>query len=77
MPFGKHKLWRILGVSGPDSFRLVLDVDPRPDYNRSKPAINILDNGLMICSPGQALMITCSEKAVVKKKALPSRYSRP
>jgi GH15 family glucan-1,4-alpha-glucosidase len=70
MPFGKHKLWRILGVSGPDNFKLVLDVDPRPNYNRSKPTINILDNGLMICSPGQALMITCSEKATVRRKSI-------
>jgi alpha,alpha-trehalase len=70
MPFGKHKLWRILGISGPDSFRLVIDLDPRPDYNRRKPDVDILDNGLMIGSPGQALMITSSEKAVVKRKSM-------
>jgi GH15 family glucan-1,4-alpha-glucosidase len=70
MPFGKHKLWRILGVSGPDSFKLSVDVDPRPDYSRQKPSVSLLDNGLMICAPGQALMITSSENAAVRRKGL-------
>jgi GH15 family glucan-1,4-alpha-glucosidase len=70
MPFGKHKLWRILGVSGPDSFKLSIDVDPRPDYGRKKPSVSLLDNGLMICAPGQALMITSSENAAVRRKGL-------
>ena len=70
MPFGKHKLWRVLGVSGPDSFKLTVDINPRPDYNRAKPSIDILDNGLLISSPGQALLITSSVEANVKRKAL-------
>lgn len=77
MPFNKRKMWRILGISGPDSFRLVMEVDARPDYNRKKPSVDILDNGLLIHSPGQALLITSSERASVKRKSLAFEVEPP
>jgi len=70
MPFGGRRLWRILGVSGPDSLRLTVDVDPRPNYNRDKPFMDVLNNGLLVHSPGQALLITTREKAAVKRRGL-------
>lgn len=77
MPFGKHKLWRVLGISGPDSFKLTVDVDPRPNYNRDKPSIDVLDNGLLIHSPGQALLVTSSEKAAVSRKSMTFNIEPP
>ncbi len=77
MPFGKHKLWRVLGVSGPDPFKLTVDIDPRPDYNRSKSSVSLLDNGLLLSSPGQALLITSSQEANVKRKSLTFNIEPP
>jgi GH15 family glucan-1,4-alpha-glucosidase len=70
MPFGKHKLWRILGVSGPDPLKLTVNIDARPDYDRAKPHIDLLDNGLLLSSPGQALLISSSQKAAVRRKGM-------
>jgi alpha,alpha-trehalase len=70
MPFGRHKIWRILGISGPDSFKLTVDIDPRPDYNRARPIMEQLDNALLAHSPGQALLATSSVDAAIKKNTL-------
>jgi GH15 family glucan-1,4-alpha-glucosidase len=77
MPFGGHRLWRILGVSGPDSLKLTVDIDPRPNYNRDKPFMDVLDGGLLMHSPGQALLITSPEKAVVKHRSLTFNVEPP
>ncbi|MCD1294427.1 glycoside hydrolase family 15 protein [Methanocella sp. CWC-04] len=70
MPFGKHSLWRILGISGPDRFKLYMDVDARPDYNRKAPRIEMIEAGMMVSSPGQALYITSAENAVIRKNRI-------
>ncbi len=46
MPFGERRLWRIFGVSGPERFRLAIDIDPRPDYNRAAPSLQSPKAGL-------------------------------
>jgi GH15 family glucan-1,4-alpha-glucosidase len=70
MPFGKRGLWRILGVSGPDPLRLTVDVDFRPNYNRDKPVVDALENGLIAHAPGQALLVASPEKATVKRQGI-------
>ncbi len=77
MPFGGRRLWRILGLSGPDPLRLNVVVDPRPDYNRDKPAIDVLENGVLVHSPGQALLITSPEKAVVRRTSIAFKAEPP
>ncbi len=70
MPFGERRLWRIMGVSGPQRFRLTLDIDPRPDYNRASPEIAVKENGVLITGPGQALFISSTEPATIKKRRI-------
>ncbi|OPY25952.1 MAG: Glycosyl hydrolases family 15 [Methanocella sp. PtaU1.Bin125] len=70
MPFGERRLWRIIGVSGPQRFRLMFDLDPRPDYNRAGPDITVTENGVMITGPGQALYVSSTEPAVIKKRRI-------
>jgi GH15 family glucan-1,4-alpha-glucosidase len=77
MPPGRRRMWRILGISGPDTFRLVLEVDPRPDYNREKPSIDILENGLLLHSPGQALLIASLERASIKRRSMAFEVKPP
>jgi GH15 family glucan-1,4-alpha-glucosidase len=77
MPFGGRRMWRILGVSGPDSLRLTVEVDARPDYNRRKPLTDVLENGLMVRSPGQALLVTSPEKAIVRRGSLTFKVEPP
>ncbi|HMK45013.1 MAG TPA: glycoside hydrolase family 15 protein [Methanocella sp.] len=72
MPWGRRRLWRILGISGPDRLKLHVEVDPRPDYNRKTPKIDISSQGLTITSPGQAVRISTTEeeKVTARKKRL-------
>lgn len=70
MPWGRRRLWRLLGVSGPDRLKLHVDVDPRPDYNRATPDIQAGESDLTVTSPGQAVRISTTEKPVIKKKRL-------
>ncbi len=70
MPFGERRLWRIMGVSGPQRFRLTFDIDPRPDYNRAAPEIVVKENGVLATGPGQALFISSTEPATIKKRRI-------
>jgi GH15 family glucan-1,4-alpha-glucosidase len=54
-----------------------VDVDPRPNYNRDKPIMDVLDNGLLVHSPGQALFIMSPEKAIVKRSSLTFKVEPP
>lgn len=77
MPFGRRRLWRLMGVSGPDRLKLFIDLDVRPDYNRARPEIAVSDDGLMFISPGQSLLVRTPEKAVLKKKRLTLNVEPP
>ncbi len=70
MPFGKRRLWRILGISGPEPFKLYVDLDPRPDYSREKPSLDVTDDGVMISSSAQALYVSTMAKASIKKRRI-------
>ena len=77
MPVGKHRLWRMMGISGPDPFRLTINMDPKPNYNRAQPDITVLENGVMIASQGQALSIVSTEKANIKRKKITFNVQPP
>jgi GH15 family glucan-1,4-alpha-glucosidase len=70
MPFNRRRIWRIFGISGPDTFRLHMCLDPRPDYNRTTPHIKAIDRGVMISSKGQSLLISSSEPFSLKKNTM-------
>lgn len=70
MPWAKHRMWRMMGITGPDNFRLNIDLDPRPDYNRHKPEFIVLENGIMISSPGQVLSILSPRKMSIKPRVI-------
>ncbi len=77
MPFGKRRLWRILGISGPEPFKLYVDLDPRPDYSREKPSFDIMDDGIMISSSAQALYVSTMAKASIKKRRITFNIEPP
>ncbi|RPJ50467.1 MAG: glycoside hydrolase family 15 protein, partial [Methanobacteriota archaeon] len=77
MPFGERRLWRIIGVSGPQRYRLNFDIDPRPDYNRASPEIAVKENGVIITAPGQALFISSTEPATIKKRRITFEVEPP
>jgi GH15 family glucan-1,4-alpha-glucosidase len=77
MPFGKRRLWRILGISGPEPFKLHVDLDPRPDYGREKPGLDVSGNGVMISSGGQALYVSSAAGASIRKRRLTFNVEPP
>jgi GH15 family glucan-1,4-alpha-glucosidase len=70
MPFGERRLWRIFGISGPQRFRLLVDIDPRPDYNRARPELAVTEGGITVIAPGQALYISSPEKYTFRKRRM-------
>jgi GH15 family glucan-1,4-alpha-glucosidase len=70
MPFGKRRLWRIFGISGPQRFRLSVDLDPRPDYNRARPELAVTEGGITVIAPCQALYISSPEKYSFRKRRM-------
>ncbi len=70
MPFGQRRLWRIFGVSGPQRFKLHVEIDPRPDYNRVRPELAVTEGGITVIAPGQALYISSPEKYSLHKRRM-------
>ncbi|CAJ37055.1 glycoside hydrolase family 15 protein [Methanocella arvoryzae] len=70
MPWGKRRLWRILGISGPDRLKLHINIDPRPDYNRAIPEMATGENDITLSVPGQAIRISTTEKPSIRKSRL-------
>lgn len=70
MPWGRRRLWRVLGISGPDRLKLYVDIDPRPDYNRASPEVAAGESCLTFTSSGQAIRVSTPEKPTIKKLRL-------
>jgi GH15 family glucan-1,4-alpha-glucosidase len=70
MPFGQRRLWRIFGISGPQRFKLHVEIDPRPDYNRTRPELAVTEGGITVIAPGQALYISSPEKYALHKRRM-------
>jgi alpha,alpha-trehalase len=70
MPFGQRRLWRIFGVSGPQRFRLHVEIDPRPYYNRARPELAVTEGGITVIAPGQALYVSSPEKYSLHKRRM-------
>ncbi len=77
MPWGKRRLWRILGISGPDRLKLHVDIDLRPDYNRAVPEITADKSGLTFTAPEQAIRLSTTEKSILKKRRLTFEVEPP
>lgn len=77
MPFRRRWMWRIMGISGPDRLRLIMDFDPRPDYNRADPTIEAGDKGLIVSGPGQALFMYSPEPGKFRKKRITFNVKPP
>ncbi|HUL62559.1 MAG TPA: glycoside hydrolase family 15 protein [Methanocella sp.] len=70
MPWGLRRIWRIFGVSGPERFRLHVDIEPRPDYNRARPEIAVTEGGIAVIGPGQAIYVTSPEPYTMRKRRM-------